>query len=163
MIIFEGVHPLEGGAFRLKFRRDRRHGMQRENPFVFYPRYGVESVRKLWGYWRVYRQFKAMLDEALAAPDRWTYTDLAIAPPQAGRVRGARALSRDQRRRGRARPQAPRRCDPRAQSCARPRRAGDRRWRRAQARSPRAGGDALTVRHVRRNKKGRPEGRPFRI
>jgi hypothetical protein len=24
-----------------------------------------------------------MLDEALAAPDRWTYSDLAIAPPQA--------------------------------------------------------------------------------
>jgi hypothetical protein len=24
MIAFEGVHPLEGGAFRLKFRRDRR-------------------------------------------------------------------------------------------------------------------------------------------
>ena len=25
MILFESVHPLEGGAFRLKFRRDRRH------------------------------------------------------------------------------------------------------------------------------------------
>ncbi len=24
-----------------------------------------------------------MLDEVLAAPDRWTYSDLAIAPPQA--------------------------------------------------------------------------------
>jgi hypothetical protein len=82
MIKFEGVHPLEGGAFRLKFRRDRRHGMARESPFVFYPRYGFESVTKLWGYWRVYRQLKAMLDEALAAPDRWTYSDLAIAPPQ---------------------------------------------------------------------------------
>src|SRR5262249_1242533 len=33
---FEGVHPLEGGAFRLKFRRDRRFGMQRENAAVFY-------------------------------------------------------------------------------------------------------------------------------
>jgi hypothetical protein len=81
MIKYEGVHPLEGGAFRLKFRRDRRHGMKRENLLVFYPRYGFESVTKLWGYWRVWRQFKAVLDEALAAPDRWTYTDLAIAPP----------------------------------------------------------------------------------
>jgi hypothetical protein len=34
---YEGVHPLEGGIFRLKFRRDRRHGMKRESPFVFYP------------------------------------------------------------------------------------------------------------------------------
>src|SRR5205807_1985764 len=32
---FEGVHPLEGGAFRLKFRRDRRSGMKIENPLVF--------------------------------------------------------------------------------------------------------------------------------
>jgi hypothetical protein len=82
MIAFEGVHPLEGGALRLKFRRDRRHGMRRENPFVFYPRYAGETLVKVWRYWRVYKRFKATLDEALAAPDRWTYTDLAIAPPR---------------------------------------------------------------------------------
>ncbi len=46
MILFEGVHPLEGGALRLKFRRDRRHGMPRESAFVFYPRYGVETLRQ---------------------------------------------------------------------------------------------------------------------
>ena len=82
MILYEGVHPLEGGAFRLKFRRDRRYGMKRESSLVFYPRYAVESIGKLWGYWWVYRRFKAMLDEALAAPDRWTYSDIAIMPPQ---------------------------------------------------------------------------------
>jgi hypothetical protein len=83
MILFEGVHPLEGGALRLKFRRDRRHGMRRESMFVFYPRYGVETLMKMWRYWRVYRQCKAILDDVLAAPDRWTYTDLAIEPPKA--------------------------------------------------------------------------------
>jgi hypothetical protein len=83
MILFEGVHPLEGGALRLKFRRDRRHGMPRESMFVFYPRYGVETLLKMWRYWRVYRRCKAILDEVLAAPDRWTYTDLAIEPPKA--------------------------------------------------------------------------------
>ena len=83
MILFEGVHPLEGGALRQKFRRDRRHGLPRENPVLFYPRYVGETVVKAWRYWRVYRRFKAMLDEALAVPDRWTYSDLAIAPPQA--------------------------------------------------------------------------------
>jgi radical SAM family protein len=82
MILFEGVHPLEGGAFRLKFRRDRRSNMRIESPIVFYPRYGWETLRKVWGYFRVYRQLKAMLDEALAAPDRWSYTDIAIAPQQ---------------------------------------------------------------------------------
>src|SRR6476661_5811916 len=82
MLLFEGVHPLEGGAFRLKFRRDRRSGMPRENPFVFYPRYALETARKLRGYWRIYRQFKAILNEALAAPDRFSYSDIAIAPPR---------------------------------------------------------------------------------
>jgi hypothetical protein len=80
---FEGVHPLEGGAFRLKFRRDRRSGLPRENPLVFYPRYFGETVVKAWRYLSVYRQCRAILDEVLAAPDRWTYTDLAIAPPKA--------------------------------------------------------------------------------
>ena len=32
---------------------------------------------------RVYRRFKSILQEVQAAPDRWTYTDIAIAPPQA--------------------------------------------------------------------------------
>jgi hypothetical protein len=83
MIAFEGVHPLEGGALRQKFRRDRRHGLPRDNPFLFYPRYLGETVVKMWRYWSVYKRFKSVLDEALTAPDRWTYTDLAIAPPQA--------------------------------------------------------------------------------
>jgi hypothetical protein len=83
MIAFEGVHPLEGGALRLKFRRDRRGGMPLENPLVFYPRYVGGTLLKAWRYWRVYKRFKAMLDGVLAAPDRWTYSDLAIAPPLA--------------------------------------------------------------------------------
>lgn len=80
MILFESVHPLEGGAFRLKFRRDRRYGLPRESALVFYPRYGLEVLAKVRGYWRVYRQLKAILDEFLSAPDRWTYSDVAIAP-----------------------------------------------------------------------------------
>jgi hypothetical protein len=79
---FEHVHPLEGGAFRRKLRRDRRHGMPLENPFLFYPRYFGETVVKLWRYWSVYRTCKAILDDVLKSPDRWTYSDLAIAPPQ---------------------------------------------------------------------------------
>ena len=79
---YEGVHPLEGGAFRRKFRRDRRDGLPRENPVLFYPRYLAESAVKMWRYWSVYRQCKSILDEVLAAPNRWTYTDLAIAPPR---------------------------------------------------------------------------------
>jgi hypothetical protein len=86
MILFEQVHPLEGGAFRLKFRRDRRHGMKIENPLMFYPRYGAEILVKAWRYLSVYRRSRRMLKEVLAAPDRWTYSDLAIAPPLANEL-----------------------------------------------------------------------------
>jgi hypothetical protein len=83
MIMFEGVHPLEGGAVRLKFRRDRRHSLPRESALLFYPRYAFGTAITMWRYWRVYRKCKAILDEVLAAPDRWTYSDLAIEPPKA--------------------------------------------------------------------------------
>jgi hypothetical protein len=82
MAAYEDVHPLEGGALRLKFRRDRRLGLPLESPFVFYPRYVAETVRKARGYWKFYRRCKAILDEVLVAPDRWAYSDVAIAPPQ---------------------------------------------------------------------------------
>jgi len=78
---YEGVHPLEGGALRRKFRRDRRHGLRREHPFVFYPRYLGETLIKLWRYWTVFRRCRTILAETLAAPDRWAYTDVAIAEP----------------------------------------------------------------------------------
>jgi len=82
MTMFEGVHPLEGGAFRRKSRRDRRCGEALESPVVFYPRYLREILVKAWRYWAVYRRCKAILNEVLAAPDRRTYTDLAITPPE---------------------------------------------------------------------------------
>ena len=83
MILFEGVHPLEGGALRLKKRRDRRAGLPLESRFTFYPRYWIGTAVKAVQYARVYLRCKAMLDAALKADDRWTYTDLAIAPPKA--------------------------------------------------------------------------------
>jgi radical SAM superfamily enzyme YgiQ (UPF0313 family) len=78
---YEGVHPLEGGIFRLKSRTDRRHGLPRESPFVFYPRYAGEILLKAWCYGRAYWRGLAMLKQLEAAPDRRTYSDLAIAPP----------------------------------------------------------------------------------
>jgi hypothetical protein len=82
MIEQEGVHPLEGGGFRLKSRRDRRLGLKLESPFVFYPRYGYEIVTKAWKYWRFFASTRRILNEVLAAPDRTTYTDIAIEAPR---------------------------------------------------------------------------------
>ena len=82
MIDYEGVHPLEGGAFRLKYRRDRRHGLKLESPLVFYPRYGYEIVTKAWGYLQFFLRVRRIMKEVLEAPDRSTYSDLAIEPPR---------------------------------------------------------------------------------
>jgi radical SAM superfamily enzyme YgiQ (UPF0313 family) len=79
---FEGVHPLEGGAFRLKYRRDRRYGMPIESRFTFYPRYIAETLAKLWRYWQVYRECARAMNDALNAPDRLTYSDAATARTQ---------------------------------------------------------------------------------
>jgi len=40
----EGVHPLQGGYFRRKLRRERRAGLPRENPVVFY----IKRVREVF-------------------------------------------------------------------------------------------------------------------
>jgi len=77
---YEHVHPLEGGALRLKYRRDRRHGMKRESPLVFYPRYWAETVKKLAIYTGVFLRWNRVLKEVRQDPDRAAYTDLAITP-----------------------------------------------------------------------------------
>src|SRR4030095_10078804 len=74
--------PHEGAASWLHSRPAALVVLRAESPFVFYPRYFGETIFKLSRYWSVYRECKSILDEVLAAPDRWTYTDLAIAPPQ---------------------------------------------------------------------------------
>jgi hypothetical protein len=76
----EHVHPLEGGVLRLKFRRDRRPGMPQERPLAFHWGLLRELVAKGRSHWTIYRRNNAIRRDVLAAPDRWTYTDLAIAP-----------------------------------------------------------------------------------
>ena len=81
MFPLEGVHPLEGGVLRLKFRRDRRPGLPIESPLVFYPRLAFELLRKLRGYWSIYRTVRSILKEVKADPNRASYTDIALTPP----------------------------------------------------------------------------------
>jgi Radical SAM superfamily len=80
MIPLEGVHPLEGGMFRMKFRRDRRSDLPLESRMAFYSRILRETAVKGRGYWSIYRRIAAMKREVAAAPDRWSYSDIATAP-----------------------------------------------------------------------------------
>jgi hypothetical protein len=45
-VSLENVHPLQGGIFRLKYRRDRRPGFPIEPIWLFYPKFAWESVVK---------------------------------------------------------------------------------------------------------------------
>ncbi len=76
----EGIHPLEGGVVRMKYRSDRRYGMPIEPVGVFHWKLAVETVRKLkiygrlaWQGWRIGQRVKN-------DPKRHEYTDLALQP-----------------------------------------------------------------------------------
>ncbi|HYM99170.1 MAG TPA: radical SAM protein [Aestuariivirgaceae bacterium] len=76
----EHLHPLEGGLFRLKYRKDRRGGMPIEHPLVFYPRYAGEIVKKASGYaWMIWNAYR-LLRRVERDQKKVAYSDLAITP-----------------------------------------------------------------------------------
>ena len=76
----EGIHPLEGGFLRLKFRRDRRSSIPRESPLVFYPRAAAELVWKQVKWAHLYLRLYRMYGKLKKDPRREEYTDLALTP-----------------------------------------------------------------------------------
>ena len=111
MSAFEDVHPLEGGALRLKYRRDRRSGCRW--------RARSSSIRAMSP--RPLRKAGAIgksIDAARPFSTRsWPRPTAGPTPtsrsPAARRIRYARPLPRHRRRRGGARAQTARRCHPR--------------------------------------------------
>ena len=76
----EGIHPLEGGGVRMKYRLDRRHGLPIEPFGVFHWKLAKETWKKLkiygslaWQGWRIGAKVKN-------DPRRLEYTDLALQP-----------------------------------------------------------------------------------
>jgi hypothetical protein len=78
-IVFEHIHPLEGGILRIKRRRDRRPELPIEHPLVFYPKLALEFVRKLATAYRMHRRYRRILAEVMAEPVG-SYTDIAMTP-----------------------------------------------------------------------------------
>lgn len=75
-----GVHPLEGGIFRLRYRKDRRPPLPRENPLVFYTRYFFELNYSIFKMGHRYLWLRRKLFMIWRNPDRFKYTDAAITP-----------------------------------------------------------------------------------
>jgi hypothetical protein len=79
-VTIERIHPLEGGYFRRKVRTDRRPGLPRVNPLLFYPVYAAEIVvkhlkigRLIWSMSRVRRAIRR-------DPNARNYSDVALTP-----------------------------------------------------------------------------------
>jgi radical SAM superfamily enzyme YgiQ (UPF0313 family) len=76
----ERIHPLEGGLLRLKFRRDRRSGQPLESPWLFYPKYMVETVRKQVRWLSLYTLLHLVYRNIKTDPRRFEYMDLSLTP-----------------------------------------------------------------------------------
>ena len=90
--VVEGVHPLEGGLWRRKYRRDRRPGLPRPSPWVFYPQYVWQQLRKAWMFGTLYRRYCRVRLKVQNDPNASAYHDRAISdtepvsPPGDSRV-----------------------------------------------------------------------------
>ncbi len=80
--LLEGVHPLQGGLFRRKYRRDRRPGLPRVNPFVFYSRLSWNIVSKYSRLAMLYWRYSRAMTRVVKDPARLDYMDLALTPAE---------------------------------------------------------------------------------
>jgi hypothetical protein len=80
----ERVHPLQFGFFRRKVRKQRRHGLRRLNPLIFYPWRAFDVARTVWQWYRLVRRHKAIMERVKADPTAESYIDQALTPPIAG-------------------------------------------------------------------------------
>jgi hypothetical protein len=76
----ENLHPLQTGAFRLKFRRDRRPGFPIEPIWMFYPKYFWEVVSKHGRLVKLWIELDLMCRRARSDQKTRPYTDLALTP-----------------------------------------------------------------------------------
>jgi hypothetical protein len=76
----EGVHPLESGFFRKKFRTDRRPGFPIVPAWKFYPSYVFETISKLARWAKLYAELRLIYMRIKRDPRRMEYTDVAMTP-----------------------------------------------------------------------------------
>ena len=76
----ENVHPLQGGIFRLKFRRDRRPTFEIEPMWAFYPKYLWDTAGKLVQAVRAARHLYGLAKTIKADPRKTAYMDQALSP-----------------------------------------------------------------------------------
>lgn len=76
----EGVHPMESGLFRRKYRRDRRPTLPRESIVRFYSQYLMQTICKFVQVAKLYLRHRRLHLEVEKDPAADQYTDLALTP-----------------------------------------------------------------------------------
>jgi radical SAM superfamily enzyme YgiQ (UPF0313 family) len=79
-IDIEKVHPLEGGYFRLKYRRDRRPERGIEPMWRFYPHYLGETLAKQARWIAMFARLVTIYRRVTRDAKRFEYTDAAMTP-----------------------------------------------------------------------------------
>lgn len=74
----ESINPLQGGLFRRKDRKQRRYGLPRENPFVFYAKYAFHVVSWACQLAVLFARLRIRLQRIQRDPDQKLYTDLSL-------------------------------------------------------------------------------------
>lgn len=92
-IELEKVHPLQGGYFRRKYRKERRPGMPVESPFVFYPRFAANLIGKHVRLARMIAELFFERRRLKRAPNARGYMDLALTPVSADEEESFEMLS----------------------------------------------------------------------
>jgi radical SAM superfamily enzyme YgiQ (UPF0313 family) len=76
----EHVHPLEGGALRLKSRHERRPHLPVEPAWLFYPRYFAETAVKAVRWATLAIRLERLARKVKNDPQRLEYLDQALMP-----------------------------------------------------------------------------------
>ncbi|MCB8838115.1 radical SAM protein [Aurantimonas sp. VKM B-3413] len=76
----EHVHPLQGGVLRLKHPDERRPGLPRENPLLFWPRFALETVAKHLSLGRAIAGLTIAAFRITRDPASKDYMDQALTP-----------------------------------------------------------------------------------
>lgn len=79
-IDIEGIHPLEGGFLRMKFRKNRRSNSPIESPFIFYPKFIAETIWKQFKWLSLYMRMRLIYLKVKRNPKRRHYMDFALEP-----------------------------------------------------------------------------------
>jgi hypothetical protein len=76
----EGVHPLQGGILRLKHPSERRPGLKRESPWLFWPKFAGSVVYKHAILAATIVKLVLLKRAIERDPDRLSYMDQALTP-----------------------------------------------------------------------------------